>query len=212
MPDVMISPAGMRIMKLLVGTPAQGVDDLTRSAGVTRTAVTEQLNELVAGGLVMRTTERLAGRGRPRNLYSATDAAMVILFSNNQRFVVPAIWKAITDIGGNKLIQKVLDHVSSAVADRYSRKITGKTPKDRLREMAKLLREEGGLIDVDERNGQLVVHKRSCPFVSMVDETRAVCCLDQTVMTAVVGRPVRKTACRHEGSPCCTFEIIPDED
>lgn len=52
-------------MKLLVGNPPQTITDLIRAAGVTRTAVTEQLNELVAAGFVERSMERLSGRGRP---------------------------------------------------------------------------------------------------------------------------------------------------
>ena len=45
MADATISAAGLRIAKLLVGHPPQTVSDLLDAAGVTRTAVTEQLNE-----------------------------------------------------------------------------------------------------------------------------------------------------------------------
>jgi hypothetical protein len=31
------------------------------------------------------------------------------------------------------------------------------------------------------------------------------------MMTEVVGRPVRLTACRHKGDPCCVVEILDDE-
>ena len=54
MPDAIISAAGLRIVKLLVGNPPQTVSDLIGATRVTRTAVTEQLNELVAAGYVER--------------------------------------------------------------------------------------------------------------------------------------------------------------
>ena len=63
-----VTPAGLRVVKLLVGNPPQSIADLMDATGVTRTAVTEQLNELVAAGFVERRTERVAGRGRPRHL------------------------------------------------------------------------------------------------------------------------------------------------
>ena len=87
MPDIAISPAGLRIVKLLVGHPPQTVADLTRAAGVTRTAVTEQLNELMAAGFVERTDRaaRPAAAGRA-TCYKATDAALVLLFAGNQRW------------------------------------------------------------------------------------------------------------------------------
>ncbi len=207
MPEATISAAGLRVVKLLVGTPPRTVADLIKSTGVTRTAVTEQLNELVAAGFVQRGTERLPGRGRPRHLYTATDASLLLLFANNQRLVVPAIWRAIREAGGEKLLGNVLKRVSRILADHYNRRITAEKPRERLREMIDLLADEGGLIDAVEEDGQLVMYKRSCPFLAMTDDKRSICCVDQEMMSIVVGKPVRRTSCRHEGAPCCTFEI-----
>ena len=203
-----VSAAGMRIIRLLVGHEPQTVAELIRSTGVTRTAVTEQLNELVAAGFVERTTERLPGRGRPRHLYGATAGALLLLFASNQHLVVPAIWRAIADVGGKPLTEKILNHVSRTLAEHYKRRIRGTTPQQRLREMTELLTEEGSLVEIeDEGHGHLILCKRSCPFISMYEETGVVCCVDRQVLTAVVGAPVIRTACRHEGAPCCTFEL-----
>jgi predicted ArsR family transcriptional regulator len=213
MPDAIISPAGLRIVKLLVGNPPQTVSDLIGATRVTRTAVTEQLNELVAGGYVERTTERLPGRGRPRHLYKATSAALVLLFASNQRLVVPALLRAIRETGGEELTNKVLKRVSRVLAEHYNGKITAKRPHERLQQLMAVLTAEGGLIEaVEDDSGQLVLYKRTCPFISMVDEQRSVCYIDQEMMNAVVGRPVRQTACRHEGAPCCTFRIAEKND
>lgn len=212
MPDVSVSPSGLRIVKLLVGNPPQSVADLIEATGVTRTAVTEQLDELLAAGFVERGTERLAGRGRPRHLYKATPAAMAMLFPGNQRLVVPAIWKAIDELGGEELTGKVLQRVSRTVAEYYSGKITARKPQERLRQFIGLLSDEGGLIEAGkDHQGHVVLKKRSCPFISMVDEKRSVCHIDLEMISAVVGRPVRQTACRHEGDPCCKFAIIDQE-
>ena len=209
MPDATLSAAGLRIMKLLVGNPPQTVSELIRATGVTRTAVTEQLNELVATGFVERGTERLPGRGRPRHLYKATHAALVLLFASNQQLVVPAIWRAIRQLGGEELTTSVLKRVSRALADHYNGKITAKKPQERLQQLIDLLTAEGGLIEaVEDAKGQLVLYKRSCPFISMIDQQRSVCFIDREFLSAVVGRPVRQIACRHEGAPCCTFEIV----
>lgn len=197
----------MRVVKLLVGHPPQTIADLTVAAGVTRTAVTEQLNELVAAGYVDRDTERLSGRGRPRHVYSATDTAMMLLFCKNQRVVIPALWRAVQEIGGDALTQQVVDRVSQALADYYNRKIHAKSPRERLRELSDLFCEEGGLIETIEENGNLLMRKRTCPFISILDDARSVCSVDMAMMSAVVGSPVKRTACRHEGDPCCIVEI-----
>jgi DeoR family transcriptional regulator, suf operon transcriptional repressor len=209
MSDATISAAGLRIMKLLVGNSPQTVSDLIRKARVTRTAVTEQLNDLVKAGFVERAKERLPGRGRPRHRYKATDAALTLLFASNQRLVVPAIWRALRETVGDETTAKILKRVSRVMADHYSQKVTAKKPKERLRQLIDLLVAEGGLIEFAEDNhDRPLIYKRSCPFISMVDDHRTVCLIDQEMMGAVVGRPVRRTACRHEGAPCCTFEIV----
>jgi DeoR family transcriptional regulator, suf operon transcriptional repressor len=207
-PDATVSAAGMRVMKLLVGNRPQAVSDLTVTTGVTRTAVTEQLNELLAAGLVERTTQRLSGRGRPRHLYKTTDYAMAQVFAGNQRLVAPTIWKAIREVGGEELVGKILKRVSRTMADHYLAKITAPKPRERLRQFIGLLKAEGGVIEVEEFDGQVVIHRRSCPFMSMADPQRSVCRVDLELLGAVVGATVRRTACRLDGAPCCTFEIV----
>jgi len=202
-----ISPAGMRVVKLLVGNKPQTVAQLMDATGVTRTAVTEQLAELVGAGFVRRGTERPSGRGRPCHVYSATDTALLLLFAGSQHLVVPAMWQAIEAVGGAKLTKKILHRVSRTIAEHYRRRITAKAPEKRLRQMVQLLQDEGALVDAEEQNGHVVMRKRSCPFISMLDENRTVCCVDEEMLAKVVERPVRRTTCRLEGDPCCTFEI-----
>ncbi|MEE8451525.1 MAG: MarR family transcriptional regulator [Thermoguttaceae bacterium] len=204
-----VSAAAMRVVKLLVGSPPRTVVDLMEATNVTRTAVTEQLNELVAAGFVHRDTQPLEGRGRPRHLYKVTDAALLALFASNQHLLVPAIWHAIEDAGGAKLTKKIVRHVSRAMADHYGRRVMAKAPADRFRELTQLLGSDGALVDLTEEKGQLVLHKRSCLFLPLAGERRENCSVDLEMMSKVVGCPVRRTACRKDGAPCCTFEIRP---
>jgi predicted ArsR family transcriptional regulator len=207
MADATVSAAGLRIIKLLIGNPPFTISDLIKATGVTRTAVTEQLNDLVSTGFVEQSAERLTGRGRPRHLYKATERALIMLFSSHQRMVVPAIWKAISEIGGDELSAKVLKRVSTMLAEHYINKITAKGPEARLCQLMDLLIAEGGILETVEENGQLVLYKRSCPFVTMVDENQTACHIDLDMIAQIVGHPVRRIACRHEGDFCCKVEI-----
>ncbi len=205
-----VSAAGMRIVRLLVGMPPQTVADLIEATGVTRTAVAEQLNELVGAGYLERRVERLSGRGRPRHVYSATDAALMLLFASNQRLLVPAIWQAVSSVCDRRTIDRILVEVSRSLAAHYRSKITTRRPEARLKQMMELLQNEGVLLNLDEdEHGALVLHKRSCPFISMYEKTGAVCCVDLQMMKEVVGANVVQTACRHQGAPCCSFAIAP---
>ncbi len=206
MSDPNVSPAGLRLVRILAGRPPQPVGELVRAMGVTRTA--EQLDELVSLGYVERSVQRSSGRGRPRHLYRTTDAALLALFPGNQRLLAPALWRAIFEEGGDALARRIVERVGRAMADYYNARITARRPRDRLRQLIELLSAEGALADAEEdRKGRWTFSRRSCPFISMADERRNVCLIDLKMLSAVVGRPVRRAACRQDGDPCCAFEI-----
>ncbi|HPU05207.1 MAG TPA: MarR family transcriptional regulator [Thermogutta sp.] len=210
MVNLNLSPASMRVVKLLVGNTPKSVADLIREMKVTRTAVTEQLNELVAAGLVERQMQRLPGRGRPRHVYSATPGALLLLLSKNQEMVLPNIWRAIREVGGPKLLGEVIKQVSRWLAEHYRKQITATTPAERVLQLVEILREEGVLVDIQEENGRYTIRQRSCPYIMMYEENRAACLLDQETFALVLGGPVRQVACRHDGAPCCVFEVTKD--
>jgi predicted ArsR family transcriptional regulator len=209
MPEATISPVGMKLLKLLVGNPPATISELMDATGVTRTAVTEQLNELFTNGFVDRRLERLPGRGRPRNLYFSTTAALLLLYANCQRLIVPAIWDAISDVGGVGLAKKVAKRLAKMIVEVYKPQITAKSPESRLCQLTDLLNKEGHLIEIVKGDdGRIILRRRSCPLISIFEEKRMVCDVDIDVLSGVIDSPVRRTACRHDGSPCCTFEIV----
>ena len=171
-----ITAAGMRVVKLLVGHPPRTVAELIQETGVTRTAVTEQLNEMVAAGFVEQSIEHLPGRGRPRHLFSATKAALVLLFANNQHLVVPAIWEAVHEIGGEKLTRKVVRSVGRRLSQHYSGRITATDPRKRVEQFLAILEDEGGLVDLVRKDGHLTVTKRTCAVHQHVRRARERVC------------------------------------
>lgn len=200
--------ASMRIVRLLVGRPPVSVRQLTREAETTRTAVVEHLKYLIASGLVERHIEQLPGRGRPHYVYSLTPASLPCLFSCHGQSLVPAILNAIRDVGGEDLFGKLTLHCAAEMARHYRARNLGKTEEQHVYQMAKVLRAEGHVADVDRgRNGVLVFRSRSCPFISAVDDTRFACRVGVLMMRKLFGCRVRQRASRLDGAPCCVFEI-----
>lgn len=206
-PQVTVGVAGLQILKLLVGNPPQTCADLAASLSVSRTAVSAQLDDLVERGLVVCEQTRLPNRGRPRNLYRATEAALALLFADGHRKILPLIWQAIFEAGGKRVIDRVMQHLCKLLAARYDEQIEPIEPVDRLKCFAKLLHDEGVLIEVEADDKGVTIRRRSCPFVTMADKDYAVCKLDVQFFSAVLGCKVRKIACRRKGAPCCVFEL-----
>jgi len=205
-----ISEAGMRIMRLLIGYPPQLMNDLILKIGVTRTAITEQINELIEAGFVEQTLERVQGRGRPRFLYSATPLAHRQLFEGNQGVVVPAIWKALRRYCNPDTVMKICNDVAQDIADQFNPHIVATDPKERMRNFYHLTRDTGRLVQITDTGNEVSVSKLSCPFISMYDESGTVCMIDQLTMAKIVGPNVRRTAYRHENDTCCTYTVSDD--
>ena len=104
-----ISAVGTRIMRLLIGQSPKTMTELIEATGVTRTAISEQLSELISSGYIQQKLERLPGRGRPRYLYSATEYALKKLFEGYQSILVPAAWRAIKKHCGADVVDTVVD-------------------------------------------------------------------------------------------------------
>jgi predicted ArsR family transcriptional regulator len=199
-------------MRLLIGQPPKTMAELIEAAGVTRTAISEQLNELISSGYIQQKLERLPGRGRPRYLYSATEYALKKLFEGYQNILVPAAWRAIRKHCGDEILDKVVDEISSELAEHFNKQIESTTPEERLQDYTDIVCRSGrlGACRVDGDTAEY--DKLSCPFVSMYDGSGIVCEIDKLSMSKIVKAPVDRVSCRLEGAPCCTFRIVKDSE
>jgi predicted ArsR family transcriptional regulator len=135
---------------------------------------------------------------------------MRLLFAADGPLVVPSIFRAIEQVGGRDLTKKVLKRVSQSIVDHYRPRITGRSPRERLHQIAELWSEEGHLVEVVENEKKNpVLRKRSCGYISMFEETRTICGVDMDVIAALVQAPLRRVECRHDGGHCCAFELVP---
>ena len=205
-----VTPAAMRIVRTLAGRPPQTMSDLIEATRVPRTAVTEQLQELVSGGYVERQLERV-GRGRPRYLYSVSERALSTLFRNNQQLVAPALLQALAEVADRDTFQRVIQRVTELMADHYRQDITAPRAAERLEQLADTLRGEGVLVDLDRDSQGWILHERTCPFLGLPGKDRTICELETRMFSEVIGQPLELAACRLDDCPGCTFRLAADE-
>lgn len=179
---------------------------LTRASGVTRTAVIEQLNELMAQGYVARRVDKTQRRGRPRHLYSATDVAIERIFPPSPH-ILPAVVQAIESCGGPQLRREVFSHLGKVLAQRYRPKVQALAPRDRLEQLSQLLGYDGVLTSVEVHDGKLMLRERSCPFINMLDCDRTACEMESAMIADLVGCKVTLAECRLDGCPSCLFQL-----
>ena len=202
-----VSSAGLRILRLLVGREPQTVAQLMSEAGVTRTAITEQLSELMAAGLVERTTQRAARRGRPCHLYRATQRAIDLLSKSNLRRVLPELFAAMQQRLGREETLRLLEAVSRQVAKQYRTRLRARGLKERVQELAHVLEQDGILVEVLPRDGAVALRQRTCPYAEMVEDRRWACQMERQILAHALGRRVELAQCRLDGACGCEFLV-----
>ena len=201
-----VSATGMRILRLLVGRPPVNLHELVEAAGVTRTAVTEQLGVLLAAGYLVRKVRR-GGRGRPHHLYEATEEALH-LFPTQERRFVPAMLEAVEELGGRELLRGVLLRIAEKLAGQYRGKVTSSDPVERVRQLVGALQDEGIPVEVTVGETEAIIRERSCPFVNMVGPNREACAVERNLFSQLLSLPVEADECRLDTCSGCTFRVV----
>ena len=79
--------------------------------------------------------------------------------------------------------------------------------KSRLGQGLAALEAIGGSARIEKEEGKVFIRSSSCPLAVSVAEHPEVCQLAESLLSEIVGKPVRER-CQREGSPRCSFEII----
>ena len=205
-----ISAAGMRVIEQLIGHPPQTISELLPKVDVTRTAITEQLNELVEVGLVARELERSSGRGRPRFRYSLTSNAISILYPGNQRLAVSMLWSAIKKLGGDELLAQIINEACEILTEQhYGSQVTGKTPEERFLEIMVFTTPRGDEMKWQRNpDGSIDVWRRVCDVEAISSAECRLCEYHKACVETIVGEKIEILENRHEGAPYCVFRLV----
>ena len=77
---------------------------------------------------------------------------------------------------------------------------------DKLTTALSTLEELGGSATVVKENGHIQIRSEGCPFAEAVSEHPEVCQVAESMLSEIVGKPVKET-CDRTGSPKCRFDI-----
>ena len=75
--------------------------------------------------------------------------------------------------------------------------------RSRLQTAVNVLNELGGLAELEQRNGAFYIQGYSCPLAVVVPGHPEVCRLAETLLTELVGQPVKEHCDSHEPARCC---------
>ena len=182
------------------------VEDLAQGVGLTDNGVRAHLAVLERDGIVRQrgTVSRGSGGGKPAYVYELTPEAEA-LFPKAYSPVLRQLLDIMTEELGAAETEALLKAVGRRIADGISTPAGG--VHERLEAAVAVLNELGGLAELEESDGNLVIRGYSCPLTAVVPGHPEVCRLAESMLTELVGEPVREHCDRSGENPRCCFEV-----
>jgi predicted ArsR family transcriptional regulator len=180
-------------------------DDVAQRLGLTRSAVRAQIAAMERDGVVRKVGKR-PGTTRPSHVYELTPQVEQLL----SKAYIPLLTQLV-DVFAQALpaeqIETLLRRTGIGLAHELSR---GKRPagglKARAAAASAMLNEHLGALTHVDVNGEIVIRGALCPLAALTGKHRGVCLAMESLVSEIVGAPVRE-CCDREDRPRCCFQI-----
>ena len=183
------------------------VKELGNLLGLTSTGIRQHLTVLERDGLVDAREER--GRvGRPTLVYSLTEKADS-LFPKTYDALATVLLEEIRSSEGKERLHDLLHKVAERMAAPYAERIEGRPLPERVRETARIMEEQGCLVDVRETDGDYYIDEFTCPFPRVAQRDRSVCALHVDFVRVLTGGDTRLTQSLLRGERACCYRVRP---
>ena len=181
------------------------VEDLARALELTDNGVRAHLAVLERDGIVRQrgSVRRSSGGGKPAYVYELTQEGEY-LFPKAYEPTLRGLLDILSDQLGPEESEALLRLVGYRLAEEHSTRADG--ARARLESAVEVLNELGGLAELEERDGAVVIRGYSCPLAGVTPDHPEVCRMAEALVGEVAGVSVREHCDRGERPRCC-FEI-----
>ncbi|WP_442506332.1 helix-turn-helix transcriptional regulator [Novipirellula sp. SH528] len=187
-----------------------GIGDLTEQLGVTATAIRQRIERLLELGLLER-EKIVAGRGRPTFQYRLTVRGHRRAGANPAE-LAEAMWQEILAIPDATIRKQLLSSVANRLGSQFATQVNRESDGDpsfetRMQKLSEMLTDRHITTEVSHSGDLPVLDICACPYPSLTDtsDERAMCRLEEQMISEALGRPVHLSSCRLDGDHCCQF-------
>jgi predicted ArsR family transcriptional regulator len=175
------------------------VEELAQALNLTDNAIRAHLATLERDGFVRQLGVR-RGSGKPSYVYDLTPEADQ-LFPKAYVQVLNQLLEALSAQMAPEELKKLMRMVGRRIATKWGS--PGGDLRTRLELAVNVVNELGGLGELEQRNGTYYIQGYSCPLAAAVPGHPEVCHLIETLLTELIGVPVREQCERGETARCC---------
>jgi DeoR family suf operon transcriptional repressor len=199
------------IMAILKEEGQATVEDLAQRLELTPMTIRHHLNVLQAQNLVVASTVHRSKKvGRPRLVYTLTDAADE-LFPQSYGQLARHLMSEVKQTMGQDEAEAILRRVAERVASEAPPPVEGQPFEQRLDQVIEFMHEQGFLSRWEESEDGYVITNINCPYRHVSREHDEVCIMDTEILTTLLGVAPQRLSSMRTGEPSCTFLLVPEE-
>ncbi|MFZ6030215.1 MAG: helix-turn-helix transcriptional regulator [Chloroflexota bacterium] len=200
------------VLKTLLTHPRCTIPDLAQAVGINDISVRHHIHSLQAEGLVAAEEER-HGVGRPRRIYFLTEAGLERFPTRYLRLTIRLL-EQLKETMPAAMVDRLFNQMAEDLAQNYTAQADFKSMpmEQRLDAMKNMLAQEGFSIQWERRGNQYHIHEVSCPYYHVGQNHPEVCAVDQTLISAVLDVPAKKTRCILNGDSICTYIVTQPQE
>lgn len=199
-----LSSTRQRILELL-WRGLRTVEELARHVGLTDNAVRAHLVALERDGLIRKDGLRRGVR-KPSIVYACAPAAEQLL-PKPYPVVLSVVLDELVARLGREATVDVLRRVGERLADEHKGRFRGLDEAGKMRELAGLVAELGGIAEIEPREGGYRLRGYSCPLRAVVAEQPDACAVIHALIGGVLQGATVRECCECDGAARCMFEI-----
>jgi DeoR family transcriptional regulator, suf operon transcriptional repressor len=182
-------------------------EELAEIGGITASGTRQHLQALEADGLVTHLEQR-EGRGRPKHVFKLTPAADA-LYPRTYSELTNELLEYVQD-DDPELLERIFKRRMKRRLERTQLRLKPlKSPEARLRELTKILDEDGYLADFEViNNGKFRITEHNCAIHAIALRYGQACSTElEFLRLALPGSKVERVAHMIAGSHVCAYEV-----
>jgi len=196
-----------KILILLRKQGGMAVDELCKALKIGATAVRQHMANLLNDGLV-EFKELKQEVGRPRFVYALTEEGHD-LFPKSYHALADSMLEALKALYGEAGLDRIFQQIAQKLISQNLGKMEGKDLHGRVREVVKILDEQGFLPELEQRAGGYTLREYNCPSHRIAVKYPHVCEMVLRVLSELLGADVTRTHCIRSGDPYSAYTITP---
>jgi predicted ArsR family transcriptional regulator len=207
----MMQSTRQEILEILKEEREATVEDLASRLELTPMTIRHHLNVLQAQNLVVATTVRRSQKvGRPRLVYTLTDAADE-LFPQSYGELARHLVSEIKETMGPEETEAIFRRIGERIAEEAPAPHEGQDFEDRLDQAASFLEELGFLFRWEKTDEGYLLTNINCPYRHVTRDHPEICVMDTVLLSRLLEVEPQRLDSLRTGAPACTCLLVPED-